>query len=151
MLTLAQLAQQVADAVAQRRIGRPVALRMHAYLVSQPDQFLAVLAEVLELASNWFEGRLGRVDVRTPSAGGHATVLAEFTAGETALVSCHRLVEGTPRLDVLLIGSQGTLQLDGETNAGQMPLSGPGPRPEPDPLLACLQQSLEQQAPVRVR
>ena len=148
-MSFQELSRQVRGAISGARVGRPVALRLHAHVASDHGLLLAAAAAALEFADHLFNGGLCRVDVRGSVASGHLVALAEFTGGETALAtSTSRPAEG-PSIDFLLLGSQGSVSFDGASEPEQFPLD-PSDRAADDPFLRALRASLEQSKPVDV-
>jgi hypothetical protein len=110
MAYLAWLADNVQNAITQKRIGTPVALR--GFFLLSPDHglLLPTLAEALMTAAQWFGSPLTRVYALGGVRGGEITALAEFSAGQTALLTAATLRDPTPLADLLVIGNHGTLR-----------------------------------------
>ena len=144
-MTLQELSETVSDAIGDRRIGRPVAVRLYAYLSPDHGELLRGTADALALADRWLPGELVRLEARGSVELGHVTVLAEFSGGETALVSGACLHDGPPRIDFLILGTQGSVRHEGLPNAASDPLVLGEDRLAADSLRADLQKALENQ------
>lgn len=143
MAYLTWLGGIVQDALTQKRIGSPVALR--AFFLLSPDHglLLPTLAEVLATCAGWFGSPLTRVYALGGVRGGEITALAEFSAGQTALLTAATLRDPTPLADLLVIGNHGTLRHQDHPESFQ-----PG---RADPKLArAIERSLAAGAPVEV-
>ncbi len=143
MAYLTWLGDAVQNALTQKRIGSPVALR--AYFLLSPDHglLLPTLAEALTTAARWFGSPLTRVYALGGVRGGEITAVAEFSAGQTALLTVATLRDPIPLADLLIIGNHGTIRHQDHPASFQ-----PGPA---DPKLArALQRSLAAGVPVEV-
>ena len=143
MAYLTWLGGVVHQALTQKRIGTPVALR--AYFLLSPDHglLLPTLAEALTTAARWFGSPLTRVYCLGGVRAGEITAHAEFSAGQTALLTAATLRDPLSLADLLVIGNHGTLRHQDRPESFQ-----PGPA---DPKLArALERSLAAGAPVEV-
>lgn len=98
MSYFAWLSKAVAEAIDQKRIGSPVSLRAFFYLSPDHGLLLPTLGEALAAASAWFRGRPVRVYALGGIRAGEITVLVEYSAGQTALVSAGILRDPMPRI-----------------------------------------------------
>ena len=87
MAYLTWLGGAVQQAITQKRIGSPVALRAFFLLSSDHGLLLPTMAEALTAAARWFGSPLTRVYALGTVQAGEITALAEFAAGQTALVT----------------------------------------------------------------
>jgi len=143
MAYLTWLGGAVQQAITQKRIGSPVALR--AFFLLSPDHglLLPTLTEALTAVTQWFGSPLTRVYALGGVRTGEVTALAEFSAGQTALLTAATLRDPTPLADLLVIGNHGTLRHQDHPESFQ-----PG---RADPQLArALERSLAAGAPVEV-
>ena len=140
----------VTKAVAEGSIGRPVALRLHAFVVETVDKTLPAATGLLAMANRWFAGKLVRIEGRGSVASLHLTMLAEFAGGETALVSVHRRPNAEARLEFLLLGSQGMLRHDDVLLEFQDPPTKREDQTIHDAISRALDESLKQGAPASV-
>ena len=124
MISWSDLSASVATAVRERRIGRPVCLRLHVLGLPADADLPALSAELLTDCSRWFDERLERVEYRP--TGPHATAVGEGADGAVLLVCLHAQGDGPTRADLWLVGVQGTLHFDvGE--ALHLPSGEPSP------------------------
>jgi hypothetical protein len=143
MAYLTWLGGAVQQAITQKRIGSPVALRAFFLLSSDHGLLLPTMAEALTAAARWFGSPLTRVYALGTVQAGEITALAEFAAGQTALVTAATLRDPIPLADILVIGNHGTLRHQDHPEAFQ-----PG---RADPKLArALERSLAAGDPVAV-
>jgi hypothetical protein len=143
MAYLTWLADNVQNAIIQKRIGTPVALR--GFFLLSPDHglLLPTLAEVLTTAAQWFGSPLTRIYALGGVRAGEITALAEFSAGQTALLTAATLRDATAMADLLVVGNHGTLRHQDHPESFE-----PG---RADPKLArALERSLAAGAPVEV-
>lgn len=143
MAYLTGLRGAVQDALTAKRIGSPVSLR--ALLLVSPDHglLLPTLAEILTVCTQWFSAPPARLYALGGVRDGVITALAEFPAGQTALVTAATLHDPTPLADLLVIGNRGTLRYQDHPES-----FAPGPA---DPKLSrALERSLALGTPVEL-
>lgn len=121
-MTFGAMGEWAGRAIAQGRIGRPVAVRLHAFVSPDHGQLVPSTAEALAMVAKWFEADLVLLEARGAVESGHIVALAQFEAGQTALVSGTCLFEGPSRLDFILLGSQGSVRHEGLADAASEPL-----------------------------
>jgi hypothetical protein len=148
LITLDELNEFVRKTLSENRIGRPVALRLHAYLSADHGELIPRAADLLDITTTWFGSDLIRLDARGSVADGQITVLAEFALGQTALVVHHLLRDGPPRVDFFLFGTLGMVEHEALAGAMQEPVVSARNRPRPDRLSELLGRSLEHGSPV---
>jgi len=143
MAYLTWLGGAVRNALTQKRMGTPVAVR--GYFLLSPDHglLLPTLAEALTMTAGWFGGLPARVCALGGVRSGEVTVLAEFPGGETALLSAATLRDPPALADLLVIGNRGTMRYQDRPEA-----LAPG---SADPkLMRAIERSLAEQGPVEV-
>jgi len=139
---LASLEKAVGAALARKQIGRPVALRIVLQVTADHGLVVPVAAQAVEMAQRWFGSVAVRVYAQGGARSGFVSVLAEFAAGETALIAAEAGTE-PPAVLVLLIGNHGTLQYD---DAREAVLA----QPADSPLRRVIERSLESRRPEAV-
>lgn len=111
MATLAQLHQTVSAAIAAKRAGTPVFVRLHlqGILPSEPAPFRAALANAASLAGSWLGGDATKLhalhgDKNDPA---HAALTLAYPSGARAIVSAASSKSAAPGVQLLLLGNKG--------------------------------------------
>ena len=128
--TIASIHSVVTSALHINQVSRAVSVRAFLQLSADHGHLDAILAEMTTHVSAWFESKPARLYALGGAESGQLTVLVEFEAGQTALITAALLMASqAPVADLLVIGNHGTLRWDG--GAGTMLLEVPY---EPAPL-----------------
>jgi hypothetical protein len=111
------LRESVASALAERSIGRPVAVRLFVAVVEDHGELTRAAGAGVEMAAAWFGLPLGRLHAQGSARDGQVSVVADC-GGRTALVSAELRRPGArPEVRVLVVGERGTLTYDDEPGA----------------------------------
>lgn len=100
----------VRSAISNNAAGTLVALRALLQISSDHGHLLPMAAQTAELASRWFAAPLARVSAHGDLAAGHLSVLAEYAAGQTALLTAEVMRNEPPMVALLLFANRGTLE-----------------------------------------
>lgn len=150
LMTIEQFGQGVARVIADGRIGRPVAARLHAFLSADHGELAQRAADALDLASLWLGDKPVRVEARGSIAEGQFALLAEYANGQNALVVTHLLRDGEPHVDFSVFGTHGTMEHDGDSGDAAAAVVARRARPANDPLLKAIHKTLEEKTAVAV-
>ena len=106
---MSALRQVVQEAVDQERLGQPQFLRCIARSSDESD-LARSLDEWIALGEAWFGAPVAQRHRIGQESGVHLTEMAKWATGQAALVTVSATIsDGTPDIDLMLIGSRGTL------------------------------------------
>jgi hypothetical protein len=106
---MAELRLVVQEAVDEERLGQPQFLRCIARSPSESD-LARTLDEWIALGEAWFGASVAKRHRLGQDSGVHLTEMAKWATGQAALVTVSTtILDGAPDIDLMLIGSRGTL------------------------------------------
>ena len=106
---LEELRKTVRQTIKAGRLGTPGYLRCVA-LAPGPDQLDATLAELESLGQEWFGGPPVRKHRMGEGSGVFLTEMLKWPGGQGATLTVSAAPSrGSPELDLILVGSRGTL------------------------------------------
>ncbi len=148
-MTVSAASHAVQKALAAKRIGTPVSVRLVDHSAADAAQIEPALARDLETAAAWLGAEVRRLAALGDLQSGPVSVLLEFVQGQTALVSVGTRGRGAPLVEALVVGGRGVLSWE----PGRGPTSGPQPGEERASaaghrLLAAVRRSLALGSPV---
>jgi len=95
------------------RVGSPVFVRCVAQIASDREHLTDALAEVLAIAGLWLGASPQRVYAQGGKDAGQITATVHYLTGQTALVNVGTVkANGTPRVDLMLLGNKGAIYHD---------------------------------------
>lgn len=153
--SLETLLDTIAAETGSGRIGRPVSVRGLVEMYPDHGQLLALLARLACRASHWLDDPPARLYASGSVESGHVTALLEGRGGTTALLTGGVLRAGSPFVDLLIVGSRGTLHHEGGIAASHLEIPEAAALPGDltaveRRLLEGLGRSLESGGPVDV-
>ena len=109
---ISDLQDAVSVAIDQGRLGALQFMRCHA-LAQAPSELAAALNELESLAEAWFGFRPAQTYRLGEDSGVYITQMSKWDGGQGAIITVSLDLEGAPRIDLMLIGSRGTLYHQG--------------------------------------
>jgi hypothetical protein len=137
------LDKAVTASLAREAIGKPVALRAYLQVTADHGLLLAVLAQSVGAASGWFGSPVSRLFAQGNHADGYLSVLAEFSGGQTALITAETRRREASSVTILIFGNHGTMRYDDAPVA-------PPVEPASAALVRVIEGSLKSGEPVEV-
>ena len=113
MSTFDMLYRAVLETVATGRVGTPVFVRCIAHVAAERADLDARLSRTLGATAGWLGGTPHRVFALGNAESGQITVTLELEQGRTAIVSVGLAFDHVPRVDLLLLGSRGSVHHEG--------------------------------------
>jgi hypothetical protein len=152
---LEDLFRAVAEALRSGRVGRPACVRGFLELSADHGHLVPLLARVLDEACRWLEDAPASLHAAGGAAAGQVTCLLRGESGATALLTAGLLRSGAPTVDLLILGSRGSLRHEGGPNAVSLPATAPWQETalsgEARAIRDALERALESGAPVEFR
>ena len=105
---LEPLARAVASNIESGRIGGPVFLRWTLFSDTPDGGIESAICAMASKASDWMGGPLRSLFAMAGADCSTITVLADYPAGQTALLTAGR-AHGRPEIDFTLLGNNGAL------------------------------------------
>lgn len=109
---LSQLREVVSDAIYGGRLGVAQFLRCHA-VTDDPGLLDASLSALTSLGDAWFGSSPAQAHRLGEDSGIYLTEMLKWDAGQGAIVTVSVGSHPEPRLDLLLVGSKGSLYHQG--------------------------------------
>jgi len=110
-MTFSDLHRTCREALESGKIGSPVALCLHVQLADVGADLQTCVGALIEFAAKLFESDAARLMARGDLR--QCSLLVSFGGGETLQVNAGCGSASATRLQMLLIGNGGTLQLEG--------------------------------------
>ncbi len=123
-MTFDDLSTTLWEAVETKRIGIPVALRLHLQLCDPQADLTVAMVASLCLVEPFFNLNPSRLMARRDSADRQLNVLLETADGRTVFVTVGRGSTGQATLHLLLIGNHGVVRLEGAQTFEEEALQG---------------------------
>ncbi len=105
---LAQLREVVGDTIDQGRLGVAQFLRCHA-ITDDPGLLDSSLSTLTSLGDSWFGSSPAQAHRLGEGSDLYVTEMLKWDAGQAAIVTVSVGSHPEPRLDLLLVGSKGSL------------------------------------------
>jgi hypothetical protein len=141
--------QTIKEIIETGRVGTPVFVRFVVQIMPSGEHILDTLARFLVITGSWLTSIPIRVYVQHKENSAQITASAEYTGGQTAIVSVNIANVISSKIDLMMIGNKGAVYQDGE----MMP---PGfdvdfePTSIPEWLMDAIEQSLFAGKPVSI-
>lgn len=146
MTTFADVQRTVQAAIASKRLGKPVFVRLTWQGLDKPEAMVARLARSVAIVQQWLGQSLEQV-YALGAADGQVALTLRFREGATALVSFAR---GQPRgagLDLMVLGNHGAIYHDaGNADLWDEPAADLSDKPEPA-VVALIERALQSHKP----
>jgi hypothetical protein len=150
MATLAELHQAVRTTLASQRLGQPVFVRYLVQDLYEAETVAPRLAQITAIVRDWLRQPLERLYAIGTPANGQVALTLQFREGATAVVILACCQPRGPGVDLLVLGSRGTLAYDaGSAELWDETLEAAGPSAEPL-IQAAIEQSLRSGQPVPI-
>lgn len=124
MDSLEAVFQSIETEVRSASVGRPVCTRASFVLSEDHGKLTAVLARATAAAFGWLADEPLDLYASGSVRSGHVGILAQGAGGTSVLLSTTLVRGETPRADILLLGSRGTLHHEGAANGPHEDLAG---------------------------
>ncbi len=108
------LYQTVKEIIDTGRVGVPVFIRFIVQITPIEEQIIDILAQTLVMTGSWLGAVPSKIYVQHKENTAQITATAEYTGGQTAIVSVNVSGEFNSRIDLMLLGNKGALYHDGE-------------------------------------
>jgi hypothetical protein len=141
--------QTIKEIIETGRVGTPVFVRFVVQIMPSGEHILDTLARFLVITGSWLTSIPIRVYVQHKENSAQITASAEYTGGQTAIVSVNIANVISSKIDLMMIGNKGAVYQDSE----MMP---PGfdvdfePTSIPEWLMDAIEQSLFAGKPVSI-
>ena len=112
-MTLDELNSTLSAALASGKVGTPVSLRLHLQVTESRNDSVAHLALLMPLLQTTFGSPPSRLLARRNAVADQLTVLFNFAAGQSAMVTCGCGSARHTSLQLLLVGNRGVIRLEG--------------------------------------
>jgi len=112
MRYLEWLDKTVGDRVSSGVIGAPVFLRADLQLAADHGLLGPLAGAAVESAVRWLNASVHSIYALGGAAAGNVTVMAEFSGGQSALLSAEMIWDGDASAQLLIIGQKGSLRID---------------------------------------
>ena len=149
------LEEVLAEKLASKPIGEPVALRAHVSLTADHGLLVPTLAATVKVASRWFGQGRPKLYAQGGAQQGHVSVLATYAGGQTAVLGSELLQDGEAHgsadagVRLLLVGNHGTLEFTDAPGSDTLKVDlAPSTDRETRILIRSIERSLTQQKPV---
>ena len=143
------LYQTVKEIIDAGSVGTPVFVRFVVQIIPSGEHILDTLARFLVITGSWLASIPIRVYVQHKENSAQITASAEYTGGQTAIVSVNLADVVSSRINFMMLGNKGAVYHDG----GVMP---PGfdidyePLEVPEWLMDAIERSLFAGKPVSI-
>lgn len=146
MTTFADVQRTVQTALASKRLGQPVFVRLTWQGLDKPEAMVARLARSVAVVRQWLGQPLEQI-YALGAADTQVALTLRFREGATALVSYAR---GQPRgagLDLMLLGNRGAIYHDaGHADLWDEPAGDLSDKPDPV-IVALIERALQSHKP----
>jgi len=113
---LSALSEVVQEAIGEERLGQPQFLRCLAQVSA--DRLGDAIDEWIALGEAWFGSSVATRHRLGEGSGVYLTEMAKWETGQAALITVSSTgSNGTPAIDLMLIGSRGTIYHEGAAHA----------------------------------
>lgn len=124
---LAWIEETIGAKLRANAIGKPVFVRANLQLIADHGHLVRLAAEALGTASKWMAAPVRSVYAQGGVRQGFISLMAEFDAGQSALLAVE-LTHGQPaEVQVLVVGQHGTLRFDDFPEPLQLSAAEPSP------------------------
>jgi len=135
------LYQTIKEIIDTGRVGVPVFVRFIVQTTPIDEQIIDILAQTLVMTGSWLGSIPAKIYVQHRENTAQITATAEYTGGQTAIVSINISTEFASRIDLMLLGNKGALYHDGEAMPTGFDL-GVEPMTIPKWLIDVIERSL---------
>jgi hypothetical protein len=109
---LSALSEVVQEAIGEERLGQPQFMRCLAQVSA--DRLGDAIDEWVALGEAWFGSSVATRHRLGEGSGVYLTEMAKWETGQAALIT---VSDGAPAIDLMLIGSRGTIYHEGAAHA----------------------------------
>lgn len=107
------LYQTVKEIIDAGRVGTPVFVRFIVQMMPSGEHILDTLAQLLVITGSWLASIPIRIYVQHKENSAQITASAEYTGGQTAIVSVNIANVVSSRIDLMMLGNKGAVYHDG--------------------------------------